>query len=80
MEINKELRWLVQVRQHLLSLNYLAYKDRKPYRQYLFKKPLKLDHKAWLTYYHDKYTAIAAVREDLELPIIEQQKPKILIY
>lgn len=65
----KQLRWLVRVRQELLKLNHLAHKEGKPYRRFLFNKPLKLDHRAWLSYYDDGYTPIKAVREDLGLPI-----------
>jgi len=74
----KKLRWLVRVRQELLNINFKGYKDGTPCRKRLFNAGLKLDHKAWLTYYEDGYTPLQAVREDLGLPIIEYKKHTLI--
>lgn len=74
----EKLRWLVKVRQKLLNINYLAHKNGRPYRKFLFKKPLKLDYNAWMAYHDEGYTPLRAVREDLGLPIIEFKKHTII--
>lgn len=71
-------KWLNEVKTILLSLNIRAFKDKRPYRQFLFKVPLVLDEKSWYSYFEDGFTPRKAVNEDLELPWIEYQKHTIL--
>lgn len=73
----KYFRWLVQVRQQLASLNYLAHKDKKPYRAFPFNSRVKLCPKSWFHFYESGYTPREAVGEDLELPWIEYKKHTI---